>query len=95
MGKSEPNAKFFMSYKSENAPFVAKVCHCLKRQAKIEYYFHEEDAKVGIFEKHLKKGIKTSDWFILFLTEKTLSSKWQEKEINEWISKKGDKPDNL
>ena len=39
--------KLFLSYKSDIAIFVAKVCHCLERQANINCYFNEEQKKAG------------------------------------------------
>jgi len=95
MGNSDSNTRFFISYKSEDAIFVARVCHCLERQAKIKYYFHEEQKRVGPFEKRFKQGIKSSNWFILFLNEKTFSSKWQTEEVDIWISTNDENTDTI
>lgn len=39
----------FLSYRhSDAADFVAKVSHCLRRQARVEPYFHPDQRQAGI-----------------------------------------------
>lgn len=85
MSKTEAIPKLFMSYKSNIEGFVAKVCHCLLRQAKIDYYFYKEKKRAGEFPKQLEEGLKSCDCFVFFVTNETMGSKWQLEEADRWL----------
>ncbi len=85
MKEIESKPYIFISYKTKIEDFVAKVCHCLERKAKIEYYFHPEGKSGGDFPEKLKKALKRCNMFVLFVVEETPGSHWQLKELNFWL----------
>ena len=88
MSKNEPKKSIFLSYKTEIGveSFVARVCHCLERQANVDCYFHPEKKRAGNFGNQLIDAAKHSEYFILFLSKTTNSSLWQNKELSAWLS---------
>lgn len=82
--------KLFISYKSEMAPVVAQVCHCLGRQANLDVYFYRDAAKGGEFPPQLAKAIREHDHFVIFVCQGTNSppaglgwGQWREAE--QWL----------
>lgn len=86
MKPSESTPNLFICYKTEIEEFVAKVCHCMTRQATIDYYFHPEKKKAGEITKQLENAIGKCDRLVLFLSLDTASSKWQEEEVKKWLN---------
>jgi len=95
MNKSKSKPMLFISYRHNIASFIAKVRHCLIRQAEIDCYFHKEDRKAGEFPKALTEAIKNSDFFIFFLSSDTKDSPWQLEEIDYWLELHEEKTDKI
>jgi 6-phosphofructokinase 1 len=95
MPDEQSTVKLFLSFNTEIQPFVAKVCHHLERQGKVACYFYPEENRAGNFEEDLRNAITDSTYFILFLSSKTLSSYWQQKELTFWLETSNHNTTNL
>jgi 6-phosphofructokinase 1 len=85
MDPSEPKRRIFLSLTGDVMRFVAKVCHCLERQARVECYLYTEKHRTGNLEEQLMDEVRKSDYLVAFLTEESLRNRWQEKEISTWL----------
>ncbi|ACF46356.1 phosphofructokinase [Prosthecochloris aestuarii DSM 271] len=74
----------FLSYPSKEESFVARICYYLERQARVKCYFNPEQKIAGDFEQRIQQAAQESDYFVLFLSGNTTSSKWQKTELQHW-----------
>src|SRR5689334_15975273 len=79
----------FVSYPGDLVLPVASVCHCLSRQSNVEYYFHPEQRTWGTFRDTILKMARERKWFVLFVSERSESSDWQQDELKEHLDRNG------
>ena len=80
----EDRTRIFLSYNTLIEHFVAKVAHCLERQARVATYFAPEQPTAGDLSDHIKQEIESSQKFVLLISDGTATSTWQDMELCHW-----------
>ncbi len=81
----------FFSYESKVENLIAGIAHHFQRRTNVEPYFYPDRKTAGFFSEHLIDAINEASFFVLFISDETSSSTWQEKEIKQWMEGNRDK----
>jgi hypothetical protein len=84
--------KVFVSHSAQDREFVEKEIVQLLQSHGIETWYSTDDIGAGVkWERSIREGLKSCDWFLVVLSNESVKSEWVEAEVHWALDERKDR----